>query len=140
MSRALILPIFVWCLAQVIKALRQGGRLSPRAFLVSGGMPSAHAALVAALATQVAFLEGVDSTLFAVSAVLAGVVAYDAAGVRRASGEQAKLLNRLVDRVARGRRSDFERLREELGHQPAEVAAGLLLGVGVTVVINLWFW
>lgn len=140
MTATLLVPITVWILNQLLKAaLARRRRPTLRDFLVSGGMPSAHTAMAASLSTIVGLRSGWGSELFAVTAIFAAIVAYDAMGVRRASGDQARLVNRLVDRVVGGGRSDFERLREELGHRPVEVAAGVAFGVVMTVVIQQLF-
>ena len=95
----------------------------------TGGMPSSHSASVAALTTAVGFREGTDSTLFAVTLFFSLVFMYDAAGLRRAAGMQARVLNRMMaDHYAhRGFRA--ERLTELLGHTPKEVLVGALIGV-----------
>ena len=88
--------------AQVLKVfliLLIERRWRPTAFMETGGMPSSHSAMVAALTTGVALSEGMNSPLFAVSAVFALIVMYDATGVRHSSGQQARLLNELVDEL-----------------------------------------
>lgn len=95
-------------------------------------MPSSHSAFVTSLATGVGLVEGSDSTLFALAAVFALIVMYDAAGVRRAAGKQARVLNAIIEDLNR-RELHPERLRELLGHTPVEVVAGALLGVLVAI-------
>lgn len=96
----------------------------------TGGMPSAHAAGVAALTTAVAFRSGTGSTLFAVTVYLSLVIMYDAAGLRRAAGVQARVLNRIVEDHYSHREGNLpERLHELLGHTPFEVFVGAILGV-----------
>ena len=104
----------------------------------TGGMPSAHSAIVCALATGVVFQEGFASSTFAVALVLALVVMYDAAGLRRSMGDQAVVLNRIVRELKERRPlADFGKdLGELLGHTTIEVIAGGLLGVAVG---SLWF-
>ena len=98
-------------------------------------MPSSHSSLVTSLATAVAILDGIYSTSFAISAVLALVVMYDAAGVRRAAGQQAKILNKIVEEWEH---LDFgktdKRLKELLGHTPFEVFAGAILGILISFI------
>ena len=102
----------------------------------TGGMPSTHSATVSALAVSVAFAEGWDSPLFAVAAIFALVVMYDAAGIRREAGRQAELLNQLI----REFQDVFEKglaqgpLKELLGHSYLEVLVGALLGALVAWV------
>ena len=121
--------------AQVLKVLLIlliERRWRPTAFMETGGMPSSHSAMVAALATGVALTEGVGSPLFAVSAVFALIVMYDATGVRHSSGQQARLLNDLVDELRAVVREGFAPLplRVLLGHTYLEVLAGILIGIG----------
>ncbi len=131
----LIIPFLVWVIAQGIKfslALVRG-EFDLRYLFASGGMPSVHSAVVCSLAT-VAFIEGgATSAIFGLAAVYAGIVMYDSFGVRRAAGEQAHALNTLLqeltDRGSIGDRAHYGRLREVLGHKPAEVVAGAILGV-----------
>lgn len=102
----------------------------------TGGMPSAHSASVAALTTSVAFLEGTQSTLFGVTLFISLVIMYDAAGLRRAAGMQARVLNRIVHDHYAHRGMLHERLSELLGHTPFEVFIGAALGVGYGL---LWY-
>lgn len=130
-----------WLIAQIIKMIITfvtERTFSIRHFMDSGGMPSSHSAFVVALAVSVAFIDGIASTQFAVSAALACIVMYDAAGVRRAAGEQAKVLNKLLDSWE-NQEPDFVRmeLKEILGHTPAQVMAGALLGALIAVLIML---
>jgi acid phosphatase family membrane protein YuiD len=96
-----------------------------------GGMPSSHTAMVMGLTTSIGRFNGVTSPLFAVALIFSFVVMYDAAGVRRAAGRQAALLNRLVEDLFSQRGVKEEQLRELLGHTPVEVLAGAALGVAV---------
>jgi acid phosphatase family membrane protein YuiD len=97
--------------------------------VATGGLPSAHSASVAALSTSVAFRSGVDSTLFGVTVFFSLVIMYDAAGLRRAAGLQARILNRIVEDHYEHRGFHAERLSELLGHTPFEVFVGAALGV-----------
>ena len=94
----------------------------------TGGMPSSHSASVAALTTSVGFREGVGSTLFAVTLFFSLVIMYDAAGLRRAAGHQARMLNRILDDHYAHRRLSTSRLTELLGHTPFEVLVGAVVG------------
>lgn len=117
----------------------------------TGGMPSSHSAAVTALTTSIGFENGVDSGLFAISTVFGIIVMFDAAGVRRHAGEQAMVLNRLVDdfnhviqsmiievKQWKIQSEDVKRkkLKELLGHQPIEVLMGGLFGIIVAVVFH----
>ncbi|NNF05878.1 MAG: divergent PAP2 family protein [Candidatus Eisenbacteria bacterium] len=105
-----------------------------RRLVGTGGMPSAHSASVAALSTAVGFREGTGTTLFAVTLFFSLVVMYDAAGLRRAAGLQARVLNRIVEDQYAHRGLLPNRLSELLGHTPFEVLVGALLGVLYGVV------
>jgi uncharacterized protein len=102
-------------------------RLNFRRFVQTGGMPSSHSASVAALTTAVGLEEGPLSTLFGVTFFFSLIVMYDAAGLRRAAGHQARLLNKIVVT-----HEDVElrkqQLLESLGHTPLEVLVGATLG------------
>ena len=91
-------------------------------------MPSSHAASVAALSTAVGLQEGFRSTMFGVTLFFSLIVMYDAAGLRRAAGRQAAVLNRLIEEHFEDQ-AGTQRLMELLGHTPLEVLMGALLGV-----------
>ena len=106
-------------------------------FVQTGGMPSSHSASVAALSTTVGLNEGFRSTLFGVTLFFSLIVMYDAAGLRRAAGRQAAILNRLIAEHQTLRDFRDRRLMELLGHTPFEVLVGAALGVAYTL---LWRW
>ncbi len=126
-------------LAQVIKGVVdviKNRKLNVRVVLGSGGMPSSHSALVTALATGVGQIDGWDSIEFALATVFAIIVMYDAAGVRRAAGKQARILNQMIDELFQEEHKfNEERLKELLGHTPVQVFAGSALGILVS-----WLW
>ena len=101
----------------------------------TGGMPSSHAAGVAALSTAVGNQFGFDSALFAVALVFTLITLFDAQGVRRSSGRQARILNRMVEDMTLHRPIEEARLNELLGHTPIEVLAGV--GVGILTSLSL---
>jgi acid phosphatase family membrane protein YuiD len=113
------------------------GRWNVRRFVATGGMPSSHAASVSALSTYVALHEGTRSLMFGVTLYFSLIVMYDAAGLRRAAGRQAAILNRLMDEHFRHPERETQRLMELLGHTPFEVAIGALLGVASALA---WEW
>jgi acid phosphatase family membrane protein YuiD len=136
----LIIPLCAWVLAQLIKmliALSQGKGLDLAFFISSGGMPSAHSAMVCALATAVAMTYGLGSTYFAISVILAMIVMYDAAGVRQSVGLQSVVLNRIIlELKSKEPLVKIEAdLRELMGHTPFEVIVGAALGIGLA-----WLW
>lgn len=113
----------------------------------TGGMPSSHSAAVAALTTAVGIVEGMASTVFAVSCVFSVIIMFDATGVRRQAGEQAIVLNKLirdfqlfVDEAKNWPyKEDYEKrqeLKELLGHQPIEVFFGGITGIAVALILH----
>ncbi|WP_243300040.1 divergent PAP2 family protein [Bacillus litorisediminis] len=112
-------------------------------FNSTGGMPSSHSAAVTALTTGVALEEGMGSTLFAVSAVLAIIVMYDSSGVRRQTGEQAIAINQLMKDFQRmvlepKQHKPLKELKEVLGHKPIEVFFGGLTGIMLTLFLHIF--
>jgi len=139
-NEALVIPVSVWVVSQLLKVfivLAREKRLDLWFLIRSGGMPSSHTALVCALAAAVAMTQGFSSVAFAITAILAIVVMYDAAGVRHAVGRQSIILNRIVRELMDKRpRNEVERdLREFIGHTPFQVIAGAVLGIFVA-----WLW
>ena len=141
-NKVLIIPAAAWVLAQMLKVIIVSVR--DRSFNLSylttmGGMPSSHSALVCALATTVALVNGVGSTLFAISAFFALLVMYDAAGVRQTVSTQSTMLNRMLEELFKGHPEFQQRLRELIGHTKWEIAAGGTLGV-VFALLLAWDW
>ncbi|MCX7772449.1 MAG: divergent PAP2 family protein [Clostridia bacterium] len=133
-NRSLILPIFAWFLAQLIKFIVyfiQHRKVDFRKFVSSGGMPSSHSAISMCLATTLGIEYGFESGVFAISAVLAFIVMADAAGVRRAAGKQAEVLNKLV--YDSNIKLDKE-LKVLLGHTPVQVFSGAALGILIGII------
>lgn len=127
-----------WLLAQGLKVatgIVRERRLNFRWFVGTGGMPSCHAAGVAALATAIGLGYGFHSSYFAIVSVMALITMFDAQGFRRASGLQAEALNRIMDDIYAHRGIQQDRLKELLGHTPVEVLAGALLGILTAVVL-----
>ncbi|ADU26764.1 divergent PAP2 family protein [Ethanoligenens harbinense] len=136
----LMAAVLSWIFAQIIKTvitLIITKRFDPERILGAGGMPSAHSAMVCALFVGVLRRCGAASPEFALAFVLAGVVIYDAMGVRRAAGEQARVLNKLVE-ITEKNGSEVTRkgLKESLGHTPMEVLAGIMLGILVALAMG----
>ena len=129
-----------WAIAQVTKLAVHSyrrGRLDLRVLAAMGGFPSSHSALVMGLTTALGRLNGLASPVFALALIFSFVVMYDAAGVRRAAGQQAAVLNRIIDDVFQGRGIGEERLRELLGHTPVEVLGGAAIGVAAGILLTL---
>lgn len=138
-NRVLWAAVAGWLVAQGIKvlvALVITRKFEPSYIFASGGMPSSHSALVMGLATAVARVQGLGSVYFALAAVFAGVVMYDAAGVRRAVSKQARILNLMLDDFFHERGLDVHRLGELIGHTPVEVFAGAALGIVLGLVFT----
>ncbi|MDP4133266.1 MAG: divergent PAP2 family protein [Bacillota bacterium] len=136
-NEVLLCAIIGWLVAQVLKVvviLLKEKRFDLGRFIGSGGMPSSHSAFVSSMATAAAIHEGLDSTAFAISFVLAFVVMYDAAGVRKAAGEQAKVIN-LIQKSINETTAIY--LKELLGHTFSEVLAGCALGIVISLFMLL---
>jgi acid phosphatase family membrane protein YuiD len=121
-----------------VKEYLRTRRWNLRRFVETGGMPSSHAASVAALSTAVGMEEGFSSTLFGATLFFSLIVMYDAAGLRRAAGRQAVVLNRLIDEHFRHPEKDAQRLMELLGHTPLEVLVGGMLGCAGALLWYMW--
>lgn len=134
----LLVPILTWLAIQsfkVIYDLKVTKKFNFKRILGAGGMPSSHSAVVTSLATMVGKDFGTDSALFAVSVIFACVVMYDAAGVRRAAGKQAALLNKIVDTPGLTGVQVQEKLVEVLGHTPTQVFVGAIIGIVVGLIV-----
>jgi acid phosphatase family membrane protein YuiD len=137
LNNYVLLVALVACVtAQILKAiieLVRHRKLNLKVMVETGGMPSAHSALVTALACGVGQTVGWASPFFAATCVFAIIVMYDAAGVRQAAGKQARVLNQIIDELFQ-EKPEFneDRLKELLGHTPFQVIAGSILGVFIS--------
>lgn len=133
---ALIGALIGWFVAQALKVplyFILERRWDIGRFWGSGGMPSSHSAMVVSLAIMVGSLEGFDTPLFAICLVLALIVMYDAAGVRRETGTQATVINQIIrDFILNGKEISDEELKELVGHTPLEVLGGAIIGIVVS--------
>lgn len=137
----IVVPLATWAVAQVAKfaIAAMKGRIDFRLLYASGGMPSVHSAVVSSLAVTSLLVDGPQSNIFGVVLIVAVIVMYDSLGVRRAAGEQAVVINMLLDNLDRNRfklDSTPKRLREILGHQFNEVVVGALTGVVLAAFFN----
>ena len=126
-----------WFIAQTIKVILgviREKRFNFRWFVGTGGMPSAHAAGVSALATSIGVTYGLDSALFAITLIFACIVMFDAQGVRLAAGRQAEILNKMLDDIYWKKKLDEDELKELIGHTQVEVFAGMGLGTMVSLL------
>jgi len=138
----LMTALTAWFTAQVLKTMTsywRHGAFNAERLVGAGGMPSSHTALVVSLAVSIALREGLESDLFAVAVILAGIVMYDAAGVRRAAGRQAKVINKLVHEMRVEHKVKETRLKELLGHTPLEVLGGALYGTLVAYAFYVFY-
>lgn len=142
-NHTLYVAVLGWFLAQLIKTVIDfcfNKKLSFERLVGSGGMPSSHSALVTAMTTSVARINGFSSTQFAIAVVVSLIVMYDASGVRRAAGKHAQEINKIKVQIdlLDGQQDNFDpKLKELLGHTPLEVIGGALLGVAVAMLLPL---
>ena len=136
-NRFLIVPVLTWFCIQVFKViwdLVTTKKFNFKRILGAGGMPSSHTAIVVSLSVMIGKEFGFDSPIYALSTIFAFVVMYDAAGVRRAAGKQARLLNKIVETPGLSDIEVQERLVEVLGHTPFQVIVGAMIGIIVGAI------
>ena len=133
--------LFSWLISQILKSIIDIFRRKPRSaksvllriFWATGGMPSSHSAVVTALATSIAFVQGLESPLFILALFYAFLTVRDALGVRRAAGAQAIVLNQLIHELSRKAEIAVKSVKEIHGHKISEVSVGILLGFFIAV-------
>jgi len=133
-NKIFMTTLSAWIIAQIIKVtigVVKEKKFDFRWFVGTGGMPSSHAAGASCLAAAIGLEYGFNSVYFALAASFAIVVMFDAQGVRRASGRQARILNKIMEDIYWQKRIHDNQLRELIGHTPIEVIAGFLLGVAI---------
>ncbi len=141
-NRVFVTTFVGWFMAQSVKVFLgviREKRFNFKWFVGTGGMPSSHAAGATALATCVGIQEGVGTAIFAMAAMFAVVVISDAQGVRRATGKQAELLNKMLDDIYWGKKIQNDRLKELIGHTPKEVIVGFFIGLCVAFA-SFWIF
>ncbi len=140
----LMCAVINWFVAQVLKTFLHTivtRSFIPERLVGTGGMPSSHSATVCGLATAIFMKEGPQSAEFAVAAILAGVVMYDALGIRRQAGKHAQIINEMIENVDSFQTIDWEslspdeRLKEFLGHTPLQVLMGMILGIVLSLLL-----
>ena len=137
-NKCIYIPFGLWFFIQLFKVfydLIVEKKFNFKRIMGAGGMPSSHAAVTSSLAVITGKELGFDSPMFAIALILAFVVMYDAAGVRRAAGKQAKLLNKLVETPGLKTEEVQERLVEVLGHTPIQVIVGALIGIIAGIIL-----
>ncbi len=136
----LFIGLFAWALAQFLKVPIEyilDRRLNWGLWFSSGGMPSSHSALVTSITLSIGVIEGFDSPLFALAFAVTMIVLYDAAGVRREAGRHAEKINILLTEFFSGQPISDKQLKEVIGHTPAQVLAGVGLGIGTALLFFL---
>lgn len=124
---------------KLITKLIKTGKFDWRIVSKTGGMPSSHSSCTMGMAISVGLIEGFNSVSFAIALCLAMIVMYDAAGVRRHVGLQARVLNQMMTEIFSDHpRLSTERIKEFLGHTPMEVVVGAILGSAIAWVFNTW--
>ncbi len=145
----LLAALFGIVFAQIVKipvAYIHTRKIDWKLVTSTGSMPSSHSAAVTALTTAIAFQSGLDSPLFAVSAIFAVIVMFDATGIRYQAGQQAVIINQMridfqtfVEEARGWQHKDEEQkileLKTLLGHKPSEVFVGALTGIFISVII-----
>lgn len=137
-NKCIWLPMILWFLIQTFKVivdLVKNKKLNVKRIIGAGGMPSSHSAIVCSVAVCLGKQYGFDSGIFALSVIMAFVVMYDAAGVRRAAGKQARILNKILETPGLTTVEVQERLIEALGHTPIQVFVGAVIGIVVGILI-----
>ena len=138
----LIAALGAWGLAQIIKVPLEYLRIKTwdwALLLRAGGMPSSHSALVTACAHSTGLFYGFDSPVFAMAAVVAMVVIYDATGIRRQAGKHAEIINTMIRDLTHGHPLQQEKLREVLGHTPLEALSGTIFGLLIAQLVWMIF-
>lgn len=133
-NKYVYLPFLVWFGIQTFKVIYElikTKKFNFKRIMGAGGMPSSHSAVVTTVATLIGKNEGFDTPIFALALAFAAVVMYDAAGVRRAAGKQASLLNKIVETPGLSGVQVQEKLVEVLGHTPLQVIVGAAIGITV---------
>jgi uncharacterized protein len=138
-NRCLMAGFIAWLAAQLIKFPLEyllHHEWNWHLLISAGGMPSSHSALVTGTTVAIGLTEGFNSPLFALALVLSAIVVYDATGVRRQAGDQARVLNLMIEELLTGHPLAEKELKEVLGHTPREVVAGTALGIIVAILMT----
>jgi hypothetical protein len=139
-NRIFFASVSAWIIAQALKVVLgyfRERRFNFKWFLRSGGMPSSHVAVSICLATSLGLYYGFDSGLFVLALAFAGITMFDAQGVRRHSGRQAEILNKILEDIYAHKGLQETRLKEFIGHTPVEVYAGGALGVVIAMMFYM---
>ncbi len=137
-NKCIFIPFLLWFFIQLFKFLTDlivNKKINIKRIMGAGGMPSSHSAVVSSLAVLIGKEYGFDSGIFALSLIMAFVVMYDAAGIRRAAGKQATILNKILETPGLTTGEVQEKLIEALGHTPIQVFVGAIIGVIVGAIV-----
>jgi len=137
-NKYICVPLIVWFCIQIFKVIYDlvtTKKFNFKRIMGAGGMPSSHSAVVTCLAAMLGKNEGFNTPIFAFALIFAMVVMYDAAGVRRAAGKQASLLNKIVETPGLSSVQVQEKLVEVLGHTPLQVIVGAFIGITVGLLV-----
>lgn len=137
-NKCLWLPFLLWFVIQTFKVITDlviNKKFNVKRIMGAGGMPSSHSAVVCSVAVCIGKEYGFDSGIFALSVIMAFVVMYDAAGIRRAAGKQARILNKILETPGLTTVEVQGRLIEALGHTPVQVFVGALVGIIAGVIV-----
>ena len=133
----LVAAFSAWLIAQIMKVLLglvRSKKFDFRWLARSGGMPSSHVSMSMCLACSTGFYYGFNSGLFALALGFATITMFDAQGVRRHSGRQAEILNKMMEDIYEHKGVQENRLKEFVGHTPVEVYAGAALGISIAIL------
>lgn len=134
-NKVLWVSVFSCFFAQFLKIFTgKKKKIEIGRILASGGMPSSHSSFVSTMAIMVGLNNGFDSNMFAIAAVVACIIMYDASGVRQAVGKQATILNQIVEDIQMKKPIKQEKLKELVGHTPKQVIFGCLLGILIGIL------
>ena len=136
-NKCIYIPFLLWLAVQMFKVVTElvkNKRLNVKRIVGAGGMPSSHSAIVCSIATLIGKDYGFDSGIFALAVIFAFVVMYDATGVRRAAGKQARILNKILETPGLTTGEVQGKLIEALGHTPIQVFVGAILGIIVGAI------
>lgn len=136
-NKCIYVPFFVWLGVQIFKTVIEmikNRNFDFKRLIGAGGMPSSHSAIVTAESVLIGKAEGFNSSIFGLSIIIALIVMYDAAGVRRAAGKQAKVLNKILETPGLTFDQVQEKLVEVLGHTPIQVFVGAIIGIIIAAI------
>lgn len=139
--RFIIVPVIAIIICQILKfiieSIMNKKLMVGRIFNGSGGFPSSHTTFSVTLVSLLGMEFGIDSPIFAVALIFSLIVMYDAVGVRYESGKQASIINQIVAHLNEHEfKKSFELLKEQVGHKPFEVLAGIVLGILVSIIFD----